>query len=93
VPNKPRLDNKFFSSLDEKEFNDVFTSWDGHRGGDISFKDASEDMKNIWIVEEWIFAIAVLKDRRVTVSIIIDEIHRIRDHGDDWDSWIQRRGD
>jgi len=90
VPNKPRPDNKFLSTSDEEKINHLFTSWDGQNSGDISFEDASEDMRNRWIVEEWIFAIALLEERRVTVSIIVDEIHRIRGAGDDWNKWVQK---
>lgn len=90
VPNKPRPDNKFLSTSDAEKINDLFTSWVGQGGGSRSFEDAWKDMRNIWIMEEWIFAIALLEERRVTVSIIIDEIHRIRDDGDNWDSWIQK---
>ena len=42
-----------------------------------------------WIVEEWIFALALLKERRATFYIIIDKIRQIRRNGLDWDVWIQ----
>jgi hypothetical protein len=98
VPESPRPDRNR-NAFERHTISELFYSSLGQRGSDVSFQNASPDSRNRWIVEEWIFAIAVIKashqDRvcSLTVGGIISQIRWIRSNGRvlDWDAWIEEQ--
>lgn len=70
-------------------------------GQEVSFEDATDDVKNRWTVEEWIFAVALLIIRDLALRTrdgteqvqswaIVAQIRGNRRRGLKWDTWREQ---
>jgi hypothetical protein len=96
IPDSPRPD-KYRTAADKEKIYLLFHSWEDRRDNDESFQDATSYSRNLWMVEEWIFGIALLKCHnldctgKVTVASIVDKIKWCRRNEFDWALWIQQQ--
>jgi hypothetical protein len=96
VPDSPRPD-KYRNAAEKEKINQLFYTWEDQRDNDESFQDATSYSRNLWMVEEWIFGIALLKCHnldctgKATIASIVEKIGWCGKNEFDWALWQQQQ--